>query len=360
MKRTLSILLLSLIFLGCEKEETKDQPKATGAGSVIIGNEGNFPDGISSISLYRPEHEEVQQNLYQTTNGSAIGSTVNDILVDGERIFFVVNGTGSVVVTDTAFQLLRVFQNLPNVRKIIKVGEERYFVSSWDLGGLYVLDMATESITDTILTGTGPSAMLRHGEYIFVANSGAYTSDSTVSVINVQSESLIGEFIVGENPNSLQIDADNNLWVLSSGIPDYSFPENSTKGSLLSFSLDSLTQKLDLGGTILPQGELYFENNEWQPTSLLVNESGDRLYFLHDGVEADIYSMAVNSTELPTEPLISGSFYAMGYDAARDEIYASDPLSYTQSGKVSRFSAASGERIDEFSAGIIPGCFAFR
>ena len=47
------------------------------------------------------------------------------------------------------------------------------------------------------------------------------------------------------------------------------------------------------------------------------------------------------------------------FDASNGEIYVSDAIDYLQRGSIYRYSA-SGNLIDQFKAGIIPGGFCFR
>jgi hypothetical protein len=46
-------------------------------------------------------------------------------------------------------------------------------------------------------------------------------------------------------------------------------------------------------------------------------------------------------------------------DPLTDEVYIADAVDYTQQGKIYRYSA-SGELIDEFYVGIIPGAFCWK
>ena len=52
-------------------------------------------------------------------------------------------------------------------------------------------------------------------------------------------------------------------------------------------------------------------------------------------------------------------YYALGYDPVSGMIYASDPLDYSQNGRIYRFKAADGTSLGSFEAGIVPGSFWF-
>ena len=83
----------------------------------------------------------------------------------------------------------------------------------------------------------------------------------------------------------------------------------------------------------------------------------DTIYFLNNGV----WRMSENDSILPMTPLIASSgnsFYGLGIDAVRHEIYVSDAIDYVQKGKILRY-YSDGTLKNSFLAGIIPGDFLF-
>lgn len=357
MKKSIYALALVALF-SCTKETPA--PVTTEA-RVIIANEGSFPDGISTLTLYDPSDKTVEQDVYQKNNGRAVGSLVNQVLVEDDRIFFVVNGTGSVVMANSQdFTETKVFQSLPNVRNIVKAGPEKYYVSSWGNNGVYILNTATGKVEGSVALGNGPGEMLRHNNLVFVLNTGAYTTDSTMSIIDITTDSVVATVAVGDNPNSLQRDSQDRLWVLCGGIPGYLTQFTETAGRLMTFSLSSIESDLQNGNSIGPDQDMKFADITKKPKGLLINKEGSELYFLGDAVQASVYKMGTGDASIPVSAFVSGSFYSMGYDPVAHEIYTTDPLTYTESGDVYRFSAQSGGELDLFKGGIIPGSFGFK
>jgi hypothetical protein len=102
------------------------------------------------------------------------------------------------------------------------------------------------------------------------------------------------------------------------------------------------------------------ENN---PSELVINASGDTLYFL----DSDIYKQGVLSQEMPVAFIKSNSehsgygrgFYSLTIDPLRFELYVADAIDNAQPGYVYRFSQA-GTAIDTFKVGINPVGFCFK
>ncbi|MEZ4827149.1 MAG: hypothetical protein R3C61_12860 [Bacteroidia bacterium] len=94
------------------------------------------------------------------------------------------------------------------------------------------------------------------------------------------------------------------------------------------------------------------------PVRLSVNPSGDRMYYLNNG----LYELDIEANELPSSALAAqgeGSyFYGLGVDPFSGMIYVADALDFSQRGAMLRFED-DGTAIDTFRTGIIPGSFVF-
>ena len=200
--------------------------------------------------------------------------------------------------------------------------------------------------------------MAMYENMAFIANGGDGNPDTNLTVINTDVDTILAQIKVGYNPNSVQIDKNNKLWVLCSGIRDQN-PFNSISGNLVSFDLDmdSLVYKMD---SLLIVDSLVISDNQMRPVKLQKSKEGDMLYWLDNKTEANLMSFNVFSTASPTtSPFIPGSFYGVGVDPVEGDIYLSNTLGGTGNGEVSRYDA-SGAQQDLFKVGINPGCFGFK
>jgi hypothetical protein len=71
--------------------------------------------------------------------------------------------------------------------------------------------------------------------------------------------------------------------------------------------------------------------------------------------------MAVTDERLPVRPFVEEAgtiYFGLGVDPLTSEVYLADAIDYQQPGVVYRY-APSGEEVDAFRVGVIPGAFAF-
>lgn len=146
------------------------------------------------------------------------------------------------------------------------------------------------------------------------------------------------------------LDRYHSLWVLCDG----GFP-----GSPYGYELPGL-MRIQAGSGEAEIVHRFSEGN--LPKSLKINEMGDTLYFLNQGV----YRYPVLSERAP-ELLIEspypegypGGFYALEVDPESSELYVADALDFVQQGRVFRYTPG-GDLLDSFQAGIGPGGFCFK
>ena len=195
--------------------------------------------------------------------------------------------------------------------------------------------------------------MVVWNDYVFAT---CWSFGNEVLKINTLTNQVEDSIRVNNQPNSMVIDKNNNLWVLSDG---------GYEGSPLGVDYPALTvidpDKMDVLTTVL------FPNISGSPNNLLINGSRDSIFFLYGSwtgetdFDSGAYRMSVNSNELPDDPFIPEKnrlYYRMGIDPVYSTIYISDALDYMQKGFVFRFTP-DGALIDSMRADRIPGFFAF-
>lgn len=177
-----------------------------------------------------------------------------------------------------------------------------------------------------------------------------WSYDNKILIINSYNDQLIDSIEVLKQPNSMVIDRDNKIWVLSDGGFEGS-PFGNEQAGLL--EIDAETYEIER--------TFRFNNND-RPLNLCINPSGDTLYFLNK----HIWKMAVSEKRLPEKPFILspyaglyGGFYSLAIDPGNKDIYVGDAIDHRQNGFTYRYNN-SGKLIDSFKVGISPGDFAFK
>ena len=144
----------------------------------------------------------------------------------------------------------------------------------------------------------------------------------------------------------IQKDKNGNIWIICSGRG--AWHGEASEGHLV--CIDPVDYSIIY--------DFEFPGSAQQPEKLTINNDGDILFYNYPG---GIYKFEISSSELESSAFIpySGMFYSLAYDDVENIIYSSDALDYVQNGLVFRFNANTGEMIDSFNAGIIPGEFFF-
>ncbi len=347
-----SVFAFLILFAACKKDPKPSAPVES--ADVIVLNKGVSPGGIGTLSVYKPLTKEVEQNVFQKVNAYNTRAVAQSILVDGDITFLVISGEGVVYILNTAdYKVIAKIEGMTSPRYVIKGSPNKYYISDWGIGGVHVLNLKNRELVREIETGSGPENMLIYEDRLFVVNSGGVRDgllevDSTVTVIQTETDTIMDTIIVGQNPTSLQLDKNNKLWVLSPGITTIP-PENSTFGDLRSIEPDSLWV-IDT---------LIFADNLLKPRYLKIDKQGELLYFLSDEEAADIYVHSVEDTVLPVLPFIEGNFNCLEYDEVEERLYTGDPRSGSEPGQVQVFSL-DGEEMDQFEVGYVPINFGFK
>jgi len=351
-KRVSLLLTLGTFLLtACDpKEDTP--PVGKYENGVLIVNEGTFPNGTGTISYYNRSNKTVENDIFEATNGRPLGSLVQSVSVHNGKAYMVVNNGDKVEIADAKdFTSVGVINGLAQPRYFLGITEGKAYVSQWGADGLtgsvQVVDLQTNAVTKTIPTGRGAERMIKVNNNVYVTCIGGYGNDNRVTVLDAHTDAVVANIVVGDNPNSMQLDANNKIWVSCRGFRDYANPALNTAGSLVRINPANNTAELTLP----------FAGTTGSPEEMTINKARNALFYAYAG---KVYRHDVGSTSLNPTAVINRSFYGLGIDPADDVLYAADAGDYTSNGKVIRYNPATGVALDSVQAGIIPAEFTFR
>lgn len=344
MKNNIVILILIFISFSCKKSEVGPQridgePYNKEFGSkVIIGCEGNFGWGNASLSLYNTENKSVTNNLYNIQNNLSMGDVLQSSTLFNGDLYVVVNNSSKIVVLDTAnFFSKGTITGLTSPRYFLGISDTKAYVSDLNADAITIVNPITLQITGTIAVSDWTEQMVLHDEKAYVTQKG----NNQVLVIDVNTNLITDSITVGKEPNSLVVDAFNNLWVLCSGGIDDLIPElvqiNTSNHSVIN--------------------SLPFSSVFESPNSLQIDTGGVNLFYLNNG----LFKQPISATSIEGVPFVSGGssiYYGFGINPYNNEMYLADAIDYVQAGKVFRYDY-SATLIDSFSVGIIPQDFTF-
>ncbi len=345
----LTIISGAVVLYSCSSDDNINAPEATGAyqSGILISNEGPFNNGTGTVSFVNQDLTEVENGIYSRVNEENIGNVVQSIGFTEEEAFIIANVSNTIQVVSryTFEKIASITEGLNNPRYFVAVNGKGY-VSNWgdpnDLTDDYiaVINLTSNLVEGTIAVDFGPEELLVYNDAIYVAHQGGFGQNNKISVITTNSAQVATTITVGDVPNSMQVDSDGNLWVLSGGKP--AFTEDETSGSLSKISTTS-NQVLST---------LVFDSAE-HPNHLSYDNT--KLYYTLSG---SVYSMLPSDNELPTiKDFEDLEIYSMTvFDG---KLFVTDAKDFASNGELSMYSLASGEALNTIEVGLIPGGIYF-
>ena len=345
--RKIGMFALAITVLSSCKKDNIDDIYVAGnyEDGYFVTNEGNFGTGNGSISFV-DEYGAVENDVFASINSFALGDVVQSMNIIGSRAYILVNGSSKIEVAsvDSMYSVATIDAVSP--RYIAKVNDNKAYVTDWGINGVQVIDLLTNTISSTIACGTGPEGITVANGFAYVCNVGGWGLDNTVSVINTTTDAVETTLIVGDKPNSVVVDVNGAVWVLTGGFTEYDDDWNvvsETAGNLVKIVNNTIeeTYAFALGN---------------HPQDLVIDDAGTTLYYSDGSWSKAVYAFDVNDTALPTTALINKSFYGLGVHGGY--VYGTDAVDFTQSGWSYKYTT-QGAIIDSVQVGIIPGGYCF-
>ncbi|MEM9921475.1 MAG: DUF5074 domain-containing protein, partial [Bacteroidota bacterium] len=231
-------------------------------------------------------------------------------------------------------------------RFFLAIDDQKAYVSQWgeglrDKANIAVVDLVERKVLKTIPTGAGTENLLRQGDKVYAVNEGALLNDSLLLVLDPQRDEIVQRIALPfYNPHSLQTDQNGDLWVLCRGFTDWDNGRTEA-GALLKLQDDQVVKSFTVPN---------FSRR------LKISPDGSTLYFVLE--QGGIARHPIDAPQLDPTPIANGQFYNLGIDPSSGELYATDYLDFSSSGKVFIYDA-DGNPLSDFSVGIGPSELLF-
>jgi YVTN family beta-propeller protein len=342
-----------VIALGsCEKEQAG--PRSSGyAKGVFISCEGLFQANNGSISWYDPDSAKIVNNLFELVNGRPAGDIIQSFALAGDYGVIVANNSNKIeIVNLETFESTGTITGFSYPRHFVYSGNGKGYLSNGSLNGdVYRIDLQAGIVTDTIEVGKGPEQMLISGSYLYVANSGGWDHDNTVSVIDTGTNKVVNTITVGDVPVALVADRNNDIWVLCRGKVVY----NETWTEIIDETDSRLARISPASGNVDKVVVIGEKGDYFNPSWLAVDPSGNTLYY---GEKDGLYSMDISEASQQAEPLIGKIFRAAGIHPRSGKLYALETADFSSPGKLHVYDDG-GNLLSSVETGIAPGGLVF-
>lgn len=326
MKKNIPILLLLLSVSVFAQQLNK----------VYVLSEGGASAGTSTLSMLDAQSNEFTQSIFNPGN---IG-LFPDGLVSFEGNIYITEqgnfgGSGKIYELDSTGTVLKSAVVGTNPYSLA-IANNKIYVTNGPAGNVSVLNLNDFSFVKNIKVGAYPQEIISKNNFVFVANNSVWggASDSTVSVIAADLDSVISTIVVKLNPSSLAISNDDFLLI---GCPGNDSSAVIYKVDLISFAkVDSFSiPGFGFGKDIS------------------VDKNSDVIYF--KGSTNDIIGLNLLSGDVNRVVDAQGvTFtYGYGYDYSNGVHYLLDAKDFSANGSLITY-GSDGALLHTYETGIAP------
>ncbi len=317
---------------------------------LFITNEGNFQYGNATLSYYDPDNKTVENELFYRANAMKLGDVAQSMTIHNGIGWIVVNNSHVIFAIDieTGKEVGRI-TNLTSPRYMHFLSNEKAYVTQiWD-NRIFIVNPETFEITGYIqvpnmtMEQGSTEQMVQYGQYVYV---NCWSYQNRILKIDTVTDTVVDELIVGIQPTSLVMDKNNKLWSVTDG---------GYEGSPYGYEAPSL-YRIDAESFKIEK-QFKFKLGD-APSEIQINGTRDKIYWIND----DIWEMDVDALDIPSEPFLHSRgtiYYGLTTDPRNNDVYIADAIDYQQQGLILRYSS-SGEELDKFYVGIIPGAFCWK
>ena len=327
--RKLSLLFLLLFFSTAAHSQQLSK--------VYVLSEGGFNAGSSKLSMFDTQTNNFSQNIFTPGN---IGLYPDGLVYYQDYLYLLEQGnygsSGKIYKLDT----------LGNVINSAAVGTNPYslaisngkvYVTNGSASNVSILSLNDFTFVKNVTVGVYPQEIISINNKVFVANNSLYggNSDSTISVIDTDKDSVVKTITVKKDPASLCISRDGNLFV--------GCPGDEENGRI--FKIDPVS--LEIVGSFKVPGQGF--GNE-----LSIDHNNDIIYFIsynNDIVKCNL-SNGENSVIVPSV-YPNNYYYGYNFDYTRKNHYVLDAKSFTINGSLIILDS-TGTIINNFETGVAP------
>lgn len=334
---SIALLAVFSVLLGCDPVADPG-PVATGPKGIYVLNEGAYLASNAELSFIGEDRSSASGAVFSTINpDKVLGDIAQHATLAFDKLYVVLNNSRKIeVVEPGTHRWLRTISLSRSPRAIEVLSPAKAYISNMD-STVSVLDLVSGVVTKDIVVGAYPEGLHRSGDRLYVFNS-AWGYGSTVSVIDLTADTVRGTFETPSGPTYGVAGSNGVLHVLCTGYPG-SGGGAELPGALLTINAAS-GQVLDTLWMTQQGGRLAVDASG----TLYVTGSG--------GAGPAVWKISGGaSPAVVTSNLVAGSYYGIGVDVSRSELYLATSGDFAGNGTV-QVHTLSGAPIRTYTSGI--------
>jgi hypothetical protein len=310
---------------------------AQNLSKVYVLSEGGFSPASSKLSLLDLNNNSFQGSIF---NPGQLGLYPDGMILHENYLYILeqgnYGGSGKIFKLDTNGTVINSASVGTNPYSLA-ISNSKIYITNGSIGKVSVLSLTDFTLLKEITVGVYPQEILSHQNNIFVANTSLWggASDSTVSVINAISDSVIHNLVVKKDPSSLSISNDGFLLVGCPGDVETGriFKFNPNDFSLIdtySISAGGFSKDISLDKV---NGDIYF------------------IAYSNDIVKMNLQNNS--SSIIVTSVFPVNYFYGYAFDYINQKHYVLDANDFVASGELLVYNNV-GVQQQNFATGVAP------
>lgn len=312
---------------------------AQSLSKVYVLSEGGFNAGTSMLSMFDKEENSFTQNIFSPGN---LG-TYPDGLVCYENNLYIAEqgnygGPGKFYKLDTLGTIIGSLDEVGTNPYSVAISNGKAYLTNGPANNVSVVNISDMSLVTEIGVGITPQEIIAYENYVFVANTYIWNgaSDSTVSVIDSETDEVVNSIVVSHNPTGFALTNDNNLLV---GCSD---------GMIYKVEINSLSKTDSFSVTDYGFGK-----------DIFVDKNSSNIYFLGSSGEVVSLNLETKETSLVigTDDLVYA--YGYGYDYVNNTHYRLDAKDFAANGSLVIYDS-EGNVLNTYETSIAPRRVVFK
>ena len=337
--------LLALALISCNDDDITCCDNMPTSGNVIIVNEGQFGQGNASMDVFNAADETIQNKAFSSANSRGLGDVFQSITFHDEKMYLFVNASQRIeVIDEVTFESIATITGMSSPRYGAVIGNEMY-VSDLFSPVLYKIDLTTNMVSGTIDLPVAVEELVVVNDKIYASALSFSTLLNEVYIIDPVTED-ISTIEVGNGPEAMVKDANDNIWVYCSGFfTDSLFLPQSLHH--INTSNNTVEKSFDFAG----QPAAF-------PARLAMDVSDNRTIYFTTSTGVKRMSIDAQSAPLVDHFSYSGSIYGLAVDPDTKDMYIGDAGNFVDPGMLSIFSE-DGMLMSTYETGVSPGRIYF-
>ena len=329
----LSVLIAVTIY-SCSESNPLLPLVITTSEGVFILNEGGMTPGSSKLSYYNSAKDSFYVNIF---NPTTLGLFPDGLIKYNSNLYITeqgnYNAAGKVYKTDLNGTVVSQ-QSVGTNPYSLCIANNKLYITNGPTSKISVVDPNSLNTLKEISVGVYPQEIISYNNKVFVCNTSIYggDSDSTISIIDANSDDVIKTLRVAKDPSGMVITNDGKLLIASTD----------------------------------PGGKIYvFDAANYNLVDSLHSPFGFSKDFCIDKLSSDVYFIGINSevirlnldtktfTKFMSKPSPDSFIYGYVYDYVGQKHYLADAKNFTSAGNLLVYNA-NGSLAKSLMTGVAP------